>query len=156
MRNNLGKIVLISLIFLHLNAFASTYKWSVESNKNVAMINEAVYIKYVCEYSDAAGLYVIEFNPVVDNEQYRIEILSEKERIIEGKKINTYEFIVYFKKAGKIELALDTTMKKTNKDSIQNTVLGRDNAYYEEFSKIFSCLSVTFSSSILSSKATLK
>lgn len=135
MRNNLGRIILTLLIFLHLDVLASTYKWSVESDKDLAMTNEAVYLKYVCEYNDAAGLYVIEFNPVIDNEQYSIEILSENERIKNGKKINTYEFVVLVKKPGKIEIVLDTTMKKTNKDSIQNTVLGRDNADYEEFSK---------------------
>ena len=137
MRNNLGRVFLIILIFLNLNLVASTYKWSVESDKNEAMVNEAIYLKYVCEYSDEAGLYVIDFNPVVDNERYSIELLSESEKISDGKKINSFEFVAFVKEAGEIEFALDTTMKKTNKDSIENTVLGRDNADYEEFSQRF-------------------
>lgn len=134
MRNNLGRVILI-LIFLNLNLFASTYKWSATANKSTAMTNEAIYLKYVCEYSDATGLYVIEFNPVVDNDKYSIEILSETEKIHDGKKINTFEFVAFVKHAGIQKFAFETIMKKTNKDSIQNTVLGRDNSDYEEFSQ---------------------
>ena len=134
MRNNLGRVILILLIFLQLNVSASTYRWSAEADKSVAMINEAIYLKYVCEYSDAAELYVIEFNPIVDNEKYKIEMLSETEKIEDGKKINIFEFVAFVKHSAKMEFIFDTTMKKTNKDSIQNTVLGRDNADYEEFS----------------------
>ena len=86
MRNNLGRVFLIILIFLNLNLAASTYKWSVQADKTEAMINEAIYLKYICEYSDTAGLYIIEFNPVVDNDEYRVEILSETEKIEDGKK----------------------------------------------------------------------
>ncbi len=134
MKNNLGKILVI-LIFLCVDAMASTYKWSASANKNVAMTNEAIYLKYVCEYSDRAELYNIEFNPVVDNEKYTIELLSEQEKIVNAKKVNIFEFVLFIKEAGKQKFVFDTTMKKTNKDSIENTVLGRDNADYEEFSK---------------------
>ncbi|WP_415397967.1 hypothetical protein [Sulfurimonas sp. CS5] len=134
MRNNLGRVILI-LIFLNLNLIASTYKWSATANKSTAMTNEAIYLKYVCEYSDATGLYVIEFNPVVDNDEYSVEILSETEKIQDGKKINTFEFVAFVKHAGVHKFVFETTMKKTNKDSIQNTVLGRDNSDYEEFSQ---------------------
>ncbi|PHQ65995.1 MAG: hypothetical protein COB99_00920 [Sulfurimonas sp.] len=137
MRNNLGRVILIILIFLNLNLAASTYKWSVQADKTEAMTNEAIYLKYICEYSDAAGLYVIEFNPVVDNNQYRVEIFSETEKIEDGKKINTFEFVAFVKHSGEQKFIFDTTMKKTNKDSIENTVLGRDNADYEEFSERF-------------------
>lgn len=135
MRNNLGRVILSILVLLHINLFASTYKWSVEANKNIAYTNEAIYLKYICEYSDSGELYNIEFNPVTDNEEYTIELLSESEKTVDGKKINSFEFVAFVKEAGQIEFAFDTTMKKTNKDSIQNTVLGRDNADYEEFSQ---------------------
>jgi len=135
MRNNLGRVILSIFILLHINLFASTYKWSVEANKKTAYTNEAIYLKYICEYSDNGELYNIEFNPVTDNEKYTIELLSESEKIVEGKKVNSFEFVAFVKEDGQIEFAFDTTMKKTNKDSIQNTVLGRDNADYEEFSQ---------------------
>jgi len=134
MRSNLCRAILTFLLFLHLESFASPYEWSGYADKSLAMTNEAIYLKYVCEYNDTAELYLIEFNPVTDNEKYKIVSLSQKERIVDGKKINTFEYLAFIKEAGNIEFLFDTTMKKTNKDSIENTVLGRDNADYEEFS----------------------
>ncbi|MDF1876444.1 BatD family protein [Sulfurimonas sp. SAG-AH-194-L11] len=132
MNKNLGKFILLFLLTYLLQA--SEYEWSLEVNKKEAHINEAIHLHYVCKYSDSAELYVIEFNPSVDNKDYKIEILREDEKIVDGKKINEYDFVLFVKKSGKFTLALDTLMKKTNKDSIENGMLGRDNANYEEFS----------------------
>jgi len=132
MKNNLGKIFLISLLSLKL--FASTYEWSVEADKKSAMTNEPIYLKYTCNFSDSAQTYTIEFKPVVENDEYKVLLLSENESILDAKRVNTYEFVLYVKKAQKLNLFFDTTMKKTNKDSIQNSVLGRDNAEYEDYS----------------------
>lgn len=132
MKNNLGKIFLVLLLSFEL--FASSYEWSVESDKNQAMTNEPIYLKYICTFSDTAQTYSIEFNPVVDNDEYSVLLLSENESIVDAKRINTYEYLLYVKKAQILNLFFDTTMKKTNKDSIQNSVLGRDNAEYEDYS----------------------
>lgn len=134
MKNNLGNLTALLLLLFATMLNASSYEWHVSSNKNEAYVNEAIYLQYTCIYSDQAGLYVIEFNPTVDNENYRIDILREDEKIVDDKKINEYEFVLRVKKAGEFALSLDTLMKKTNRDSIQNSVLGRDNANYEEFS----------------------
>lgn len=133
MRKGLGSILV--LLFLTVCINASTYEWNMEMNKTTAVTNEAIYLKYTCTFSDESELYVIEFNPVVDNDEYTIELLSEDEKILDKHRVNTYEFVLFVKKAGLFTLALDTLMKKTNKDSIENTVLGRDNADYEEYSK---------------------
>lgn len=133
MKNILGSLILLVLFFTQMT-YASEYKWSVNVNKSEAHVNEAIHLKYTCTYSDSAELYVIEFNPTVDNEKYKIEILREDEKILNGKKINEYEFVLFVKEAGEFSLSLDTLMKKTNKDSIENGMLGRDNANYEEFS----------------------
>lgn len=134
MKKNLGNSVLFILLFLSLNLQASEYKWGVWANKEEAYVNQAIHLRYTCSFEDTAELYVIEFNPTVDNENYKIEILRETEKIVDRKRINEYEFILFVKKAGAFTLALDTLMKKTNKDSIENGMLGRDNANYEEFS----------------------
>ncbi|MDQ7067092.1 MAG: hypothetical protein Q9M40_03285 [Sulfurimonas sp.] len=133
MKTNLGKVILLLLFFTTLLQ-ASEYKWSLEVNKKEAYVNEAIHLHFSCQYSDSAELYVIEFNPSDDNENYKIEILREDEKIVNGKKINEYDFVLFVKKAGHFSLVLDTLMKKTNKDSIENGMLGRDNANYEEFS----------------------
>ena len=133
MKNNLGKLLLLLLI-TQVTLFASTYTWTTQVDKKKAYTNEAIYIKYVCTFSDESELYVLEFDPTISNDKYAIELLSETERVINEKRINTYEFILYVKQAGHFELDLETNIKKTNKDSIENSVLGRDNANYEEFS----------------------
>jgi ABC-type uncharacterized transport system auxiliary subunit len=132
MKNNLGKIFLLLLLSARL--FASTYEWSVLADKKSAMTNEPIYLKYSCTFSDIAHTYMIEFNPVVDNEEYKILLLSETKNIIDAKRINTYEYLLYVKKAQNFKLFLDTKMKKTNKDSIKNSVIGRDNFAREDYS----------------------
>ena len=130
-----AKIFLIIFISLSTSIFASTYKWTATISKDTAYVNEAIYLKYVCEFSDIAQLYAIDFNPLGSYEKYDLLLLSEDERIIDGKKINTFEFIVYAKKAGKLDLDFGTVMKKTTKGSIESTVLGRDNMQKEQFVK---------------------
>ncbi|SFV64934.1 BatD [hydrothermal vent metagenome] len=132
MKLNLGRFILLFLLTTFLQA--SEYEWSVQVNKKEAHVNEAIHLHYSCNYKNSAELYVIEFNPTIDNKNYKIVILREDEKIVNGKKINEYEFVLFVKKAGQFSLSLDTLMKKTNKDSIENGMLGRDNANYEEFS----------------------
>jgi len=136
MKNNLGKVLLFLLFVLHVELFASTYEWSAIANKEKAYIDEAIHLSYKCTFSDRAELYSIEFNPIGEYEDYRLILLTEGTKVIAGKKINFYEFIAFVKKAGDMKFTFDALMKKTNEDSIKNTVLGRDNAFYEEFTKV--------------------
>ena len=137
MRKNLGNISIIFLLFFNLNLFASTYEWSAAANKKSAFVNEAILLTYTCRFSDRSELYTIDFNPVTDNENYTIKPLSEQEQIVDGKRVNKFEYIAYVKRSGVIVFDFDMIMKKTNKDSIENTVLGRDNEQYEEFTSTY-------------------
>jgi len=133
MKRNLGKYLIVFLLLTSTFLSASSYEWTLQKNKTVAHQNEAVYLHYSCTFEDRAELYAIDFKPVTDNSNYRLEVLREDEKIINGQKINEFEFVLFVKNAGHFSLTLDTMMKKTNKDSIENGVLGRDNANYEEF-----------------------
>lgn len=133
MKNSLGRVFLVFLFFLHVNSFASTYEWSVKSNKSTAYVNEAIHLTYICVFSDRSELYSIDFNPQKENEDYTLHMLSESERIIDAKRVNSYEFVVFAKKAKEINFEFEATMKKTTKESIENTVIGRDNKEYEDF-----------------------
>jgi len=137
MRKNLGNISIIFLLFFNLSLFASSYEWSATANKKTAFVNEAILLNYVCSFSDRSELYTIDFNPVIENENYLIKALSEREQIVDGKRVNTFEYIAYVKRSGEMIFDFDMTMKKTNKDSIENTVLGRDNEQYEEFTSTY-------------------
>jgi len=135
MKKNLGNSIFIIVVFFLTTLSASTkeYVWSGSINKSSASINEAIYLKYECTFVDRSELYVIEFAPK-SNDNYEIISLSQTEKIRNFKRINTYEYVVFAKKAGRLEFDFNVKMKKTNKDSIENTVLGRDNAQFEEFS----------------------
>lgn len=133
MRKNLGNIIIFILFFFYLDLGASTYTWSAFSSKKEAYINESIYLKYTCAFSDRGELYTIEFNPVIDNETYNVTLLSENMKIVDGKRINTFEYIASVKKAMVIQFDFDIKMKKTTKDSIEETVLGRDNIENEDF-----------------------
>jgi len=114
---------------------ASTYEWKAFANKADAYVNEAIYLKYVCEFSDRGELYAIDFNPVVKNDALTIKLLSETAKLVDDKKVNVYEFVAFVHVEGETTFAFEAVMKKTNRDSIENTVMGRDNADYEEFTK---------------------
>jgi len=133
MRKNLGRFLVVFLLFWHVEIFATTYTWSAYSSKNEVYVNEAIYLKYECEFSDRAQLYSIDFNPVTDNEKYSVELFSQHTKIENGKKISTYEYIAFVKQPMVIEFIFDVIMEKTTQDSIENTVLGRDNVENEEF-----------------------
>ena len=132
MIQKMRNIFLLSLVFC-FNAYGVDYTWSVSVNKKEAYVNEAIYLKYVCEFNDRAGLYTIEFHPEEDNELYRVQAYSQNTKLLENKRISTYEYIAFVKKPMLASFNFEALMKKTNRDSIENTVLGRDNADYEEF-----------------------
>jgi len=133
MRKNLGRLLAL-LMVLSSTLFASTYTWKASANKLNVVTNEAVHLSYVCAFSDRAELFVIDFNPVTDNENYTIILLSESQKIRDSKRINSYEFVAFVHKEGSTTFEFDVAMKMTNQDSIENSVLGRDNGEYEEYS----------------------
>ena len=131
MRKNPIKVLL--LLLLSLGVSASTYEWSATSSKERAYTNEAIYLKYVCTFSDRAELFSVDFNPVISNDRYTIKMLSETTKIKNYKKILTYEFVAFVHKSGVQEFEFEMNMKETNQDSIENTVIGRDNGKYAEY-----------------------
>jgi hypothetical protein len=134
MKSNLGKLI-ISLILVFTSLNAQEYKWSASINKKNAYVGEAVHLHYRCKFNLIDELHVIEFNPVGKYKDFDIYLLSESEKIIDSKRVNDFEFVAFLKNSGKIEFNFDVLMKKTNQDSIDNTVLGRDNAEFAQFSK---------------------
>ncbi len=135
MRKSLGRIFLTLFIFLNASLAASTYTWSASANKTSAYLHEAIHLKYVCSFSDASELYTIDFNPSGEYEKFTLKNLSQSEHIVDGKRVNSYEFVAFAKESDEIEFAFEAVMKKTTKESIENTVLGRDNVQKEDFTK---------------------
>jgi|GEM_PF-793304 len=133
MRKNLASIVLFLLISL-LELSASTYKWSGTIDKQTAYVNEAILLTYVCEFSDASELYTIDFNPVQDNEHFSIKLFKQSQELKELKRVNTYEYIAYVKKAGPISFDFDVVMKETTQESVNSVIRGHyDDSKSESF-----------------------
>ncbi len=126
MKNNLGRFYIYFLLLLSLNAFASDYEWSVQSSKNEVFVNQAIHLKYTCSFSDRAELYSINFSPLSKKGLYTIELLQKSEEFIDGKKRNSFEYIVFAKKSGELQLDFDVTMKKTTQEFINIATEGRD------------------------------
>ena len=133
MKKNLTSIVLLLVVTL-LNLSASTYKWSAKVDKKTAYVNEAISLTYLCEFSNASELYTIDFNPVQDNEHFSIKLLKERQVLKNSRRVNSYEFIAYVKREGRISFDFDLVMKKTTQESINSTTTGHyDDSKSESF-----------------------
>lgn len=132
MKKDLGRLILALFIFLHVEVFASSYTWSAYANKTSAYVNEPVHLKYICEFDDSAELVSIEFKPSGEYEKYTLKNLRESESIVGGRKISSYEFVLFAKEVGKIELEFEAVMKFTTRESIEEMVIGRDNVKKED------------------------
>lgn len=127
------KIVLFAFFLFSMELFASSYVWSLSANKERAYVNEAIYLSYVCEFSDRAELYAVEFDPIKSDENLTLVMLSQRSKIKDGKKRVHYEFVAFVHKEGLTHFAFEAVMKKTTQESIDNTVIGRDNGKYAEY-----------------------
>ena len=134
MRKSLGSFLLLTIL-LTFSLEASTYKWSSFVNKKKAYVGESIYLKYLCEFDDNGELYIIDFNPR-GNDLYEIVLLSKDEKIKNGKRINTYEYIVQIKSAQDLSFVFQATMKETLLDSIvNNTTSHYDDTKFDSIHK---------------------
>ena len=110
-----------------LAAAQNGYQWQVKQSKTSAAVGEAVMLEFTCRFDSAGYEYVIAFAPPNETDAYRMVIDSERQHIVEGKRVNTYQFVLFPKQSGDLSIALDALMKHTSKASIVNTTIGRDN-----------------------------
>ena len=128
MRQNRGRLLSLLLLFISTFVFADVpYIWSLKTTKTSVYINEAVEIEYTCTFNDQAYLHVIEFTPEHETTGYRLLPLGVVEKITDGKRSDTYRYVLFPKESGQKEFAFTALMRKTTKASIENSVIGRDN-----------------------------
>ena len=135
MRQNRGSVWGAIFLFVATLLYGGEpYSWSLKTNKSSVYVNEAVEVEYTCNFEDRAYLYVIEFNPEGESDEYRMLPLGEVETIKASKRSNTYRYVLFPKKAGHKAFHFRALMRKTTKASIENSVIGRDNVEEYEFS----------------------
>jgi hypothetical protein len=105
----------------------TTYGWDVTQSKTKVGQYEAVAVEYRCRFNNEGYEYIIEFNPPKETSAYRLELESAGEKIVDERRINTYRFILFPKRPGELKLELNASMQHTSRESIENTVIGRDN-----------------------------
>lgn len=127
MKPSLGRKLWLLLFIGVATLMAAPYKWTVTANKSEAYLHEAVELKYVCRFDDAGHLYTIDLKPPMETPEYSMKLLFEQERIESGHRVNEYHYVLFPKQSGDMNLAFDLLMRKTTQDSIDNTVIGRDN-----------------------------
>ncbi len=126
MRKSLGSIVSFILLFLSLDLSASTYKWSSYASSKDAYVNEVIYLKYVCEFSDRGELFTIVLNPKYDAKKYSLTLIKNDDVFKDAKRIRTYEYLLKAKVAGALRLGVDVNMRETTLESIVYSSGSRD------------------------------
>ncbi len=123
MKRLLGSIIIACMIALTAQA---KYSWSIRANKRNVVVHEAVEIVLRCRFSDEAYGYFIELQNI-ENPDYEIHLLFETESQNEGKEYYEYRYVLFPKRVGELVLNVRALMKQTSKESIENSVVGRDN-----------------------------
>jgi len=111
-----------------MSAYADQeFTWSLKHSKSQLYMNEAVELEYTCRITKDAILYVIEFDPPKESEQYRffpLGVIKKSEGNIHS---YTYRFVMFLKESGEQKIRFKALMRKTTQASIENSVIGRDN-----------------------------
>ncbi len=123
MKRLLGSFSIILILAATLQA---SYSWSVHANKREVVVHEAVEIVLKCRFSDAAYGYFIELQEL-HHPDYEIELLFETEAQEAGREYYEYRYILFPNRVGDLVLHFKALMKQTTKESIENSVIGRDN-----------------------------
>jgi len=128
MRQNRGKnIVWLLLIFSSFLFASQPYEWTLKSSKSSVYVNEAVEVEYTCTFENQGYLYVIEFAPPKETAEYRLLPLGVVEKVVDGRRSDTYRYVLFPKSAGAKVFDFGALMRQTTKASIENSVIGRDN-----------------------------
>jgi len=131
MRQSLGRVVLVGCSAVTL-AWGGPYHWSLLESPSSLRVGESGIIRYECAFDTSAADYTIDFKPK-STEAYNVEILTQRDRITDGKRIQTFDLRVAPKHSGVVEVKLDALVRHTTFASIENATIGRDNVKKYDF-----------------------
>ncbi|MBD3798941.1 BatD family protein [Sulfuricurvum sp.] len=125
------KLVLFLLILAH-PLWAATYQWRILEAPKELYVNQSGVVRYECAFTTNAADYTIAFKPT-GNENFKVSMLTQRDRIVEGKRVQTFDLLITPLRAGTIEIALDALIRHTTFASIENASIGRDNVKKYDF-----------------------
>ncbi|MBV5348141.1 BatD family protein [bacterium] len=130
MKRSLGKLVV--LLILSVSGWGATYQWKTLEAPQSLYVHQSGVVRYECSFSTNAADYTIDFKPA-GNESYRASILTQRDRIVAGKRIQTFDVLITPVKEGKIDVSLEALIRHTTFASIENASIGRDNVKKYDF-----------------------
>ena len=131
MKRNLGKILFLWIIAA--GQVWGAYQWSVLDAPKSLVVGQSGVIRYQCRFDSSAGDYTIEFKPA-SGAMYKASLLTQKDQIIEGKRLQTFDVLIVPKQAGEIDIGFEALIRHTTFASIENATIGRDNVKKYDFS----------------------
>ncbi|MEA2111946.1 MAG: hypothetical protein U9P71_07865 [Campylobacterota bacterium] len=123
MKQLLGSLLVWLFFSLTLHA---SYMWNATASKSEIYTNEAVELLLECQFLDDGYGYSIELESMQDPD-YEMHLLSQIENETGGKRNVIYRFILFAKTPGILPLNFTAQMRKTTRESIENSIIGRDN-----------------------------
>lgn len=130
MKRSLGRLVVLMMV--SVSAWAATYQWRILEAPKELYVNQSGVVRYECAFSTNAAEYTVAFKPT-GNETYKASVLTQSDRIVEGKRVQTFDVLITPLKAGTIEIALNALIRHTTFASIENASIGRDNVKKYDF-----------------------
>ncbi|MDD5716521.1 MAG: hypothetical protein PHW64_01860 [Sulfuricurvum sp.] len=131
MRRSLGRIVL-GIVICGAVVWGEAFRWSVVESPRELYVNQSAVIRYECAFENSAGDYTIVFKPS-STEIYDAEVLTQTDRVINGKRIQTFDILITPKREGSVTITLDALIRHTTFASIENATIGRDNVKKYDF-----------------------
>lgn len=131
MKRSLGKVMFVAVMMVEV-LWGGSYQWRVLEAPESLYVRQSGVVRYECAFSDAAGEYVIDFKPH-GNERYDASILTQSDRIVSGKRIQSFDVLITPKEAGKLKVVLYALVRHTTFASIENATIGRDNVRKYDF-----------------------
>jgi len=120
------------LPFFISELFAATYQWKMLEAPQSLYVQQSGVVRYECSFSTSAADYTIDFKPS-DSEHYRASILTQRDQIVNGKRVQTFDVLITPLREGNIEIALEALIRHTTFASIENASIGRDNVKKYDF-----------------------
>lgn len=131
MKRSLGRAALVWLI-LSAALWGGAYRWSVLESPQSLRVGEAGVVRYECVFETSAADYTIDFKPQ-GTDGYKAEVLTQRDRVTSGKRIQTFDVLITPLKTGELTVALKALVRHTTFASIENATIGRDNVKRYDF-----------------------
>lgn len=134
MKQNLGKAVLLVLL-LPFVLYAEVWEWKMLTSPPSLYVGQSGIIRYECRFSTNAADYTIAFKPQ-STDAYNVAMLTQSDKIVNEKRIQTFDVLITPKQSGSIVFAPDALMRHTTFASIENATIGRDNVKKYDFNDV--------------------